>query len=198
MHADDNARQVDGTAYDATALRTLQDWIIRPQLRSVRGVTEVNTIGGYEKQYHVTPDPARLLAFGVGMQDVVKALERSNATVGAGYLERNGEQYLVRAPGQLASLEDIEGVVVAERAGVPVTVRNLAEVALGKQLRTGAATRDGEFSTTTSRPRAAADPRQQTTFICAARAITSTRPTSSTARRPTSRRCSNASRSCNS
>jgi len=144
VHAEDNARQADGTPYDATALRTLQDWIIRPQLRSVRGVTEVNTIGGYEKQYHVTPDPARLLAFGVSMEDVVKALERSNATVGAGYLERNGEQYLVRAPGQLASLEDIEGVVVAERAGVPVTVRNLAEVALGKQLRTGAATRDGK------------------------------------------------------
>jgi len=144
IHAANDARQADGAPYDATALRTLQDWIIRPQLRSVRGVTEVNTIGGFEKQYHVTPDPARLLAFGVSMEEVVQALKRNNATVGAGYLERNGEQYLVRAPGQLATLDDIESVVVAERSGVPVTVRQLADVALGKQLRTGAATRDGE------------------------------------------------------
>jgi cobalt-zinc-cadmium resistance protein CzcA len=144
VHARQDARQLDGTAYDATALRTLQDWVIRPQLRAVPGVTEINTIGGYEKQYHVTPNPARLLAFGIGMDDVITALQASNATVGAGYLERNGEQYSIRAPGQLASLSDIEQVVVVERAGVPVVVRDVAEVALGKQLRTGAATRDGE------------------------------------------------------
>ena len=107
------------------------------------GVTEVNTIGGYEKQFHVTPDPARLLAFGLSFDDIVKALEKNNASVGAGYIERNGEQYLIRSPGQVADIPAIEGIIVAHRSGVPVTVRDLAEVGYGKQLRTGAATRDG-------------------------------------------------------
>ena len=143
VHADDAARQPDGQPYDATALRTLQDWVIRPQLRQVRGVTEVNTIGGYEKQFHVTPDPARLLAYDLSFEDVVEALEKNNANVGAGYIERNGEQYLIRAPGQVADIPAIERIIVAHRGGVPITVRDVAEVAYGKQLRTGAATRDG-------------------------------------------------------
>jgi len=144
VHADDKARQPNGQPWDATALRTLQDWVIRPQLRGVPGVTEVNTIGGYEKQFHVTPDPARLLAFGLAFDDVVKALEKNNASVGAGYVEKNGEQYLIRSPGQVADIPAIERIIVAHRGGIPVTVRDVAEVALGKQLRTGAATRDGE------------------------------------------------------
>ena len=144
VHADADARQADGKPYDATALRTLQDWVIRPQLRQVAGVTEVNTIGGYEKQFHVTPDPAKLLAYGLSFDNTVKALEDNNGNVGAGYIERNGEQYLIRAPGQLADLSGIEGVIVARRDGVPITVRDVADVAYGKQLRTGAATRDGQ------------------------------------------------------
>jgi len=144
VHADPQARQPNGQPYDATALRTLQDWVIRPQLRLVPGVTEVNTIGGYEKQFHVTPDPARLLAFGLTFDDVVNALEQNNANVGAGYIERNGEQYLIRSPGQVSDIPAIERIIVAHRDGVPITVRDVAEVALGKQLRTGAATRDGE------------------------------------------------------
>lgn len=144
VHADDTARQADGRPYDAIALRTLQDWVIRPQLRQVPGVTEVNTIGGYEKQFHVTPDPAKLLAYGLTFDSIVKALEDNNGNVGAGYIERNGEQYLIRAPGQLGDLSAIEGVIVAHRDGVPITVRDVAEVSYGKQLRTGAATRDGE------------------------------------------------------
>jgi heavy metal efflux system protein len=144
VHAAPDARQPDGTPYDATALRTLQDWIIRPQLRQVRGVTEVNTIGGYEKQFHVTPHPAKLLAFGLTMEDVVEALQKNNANVGAGYIEKNGEQYLIRAPGQLSGFRDIENVIVADRNGLPITVKDVADVGLGKQLRTGAATRDGE------------------------------------------------------
>lgn len=144
VHADSKARQADGQPYDATALRTLQDWVIRPQLRQVAGVTEVNTIGGYEKQFHVTPDPARLLAYGLSFEDLVQALQKNNANVGAGYIEKNGEQLLIRAPGQVADIPAIEGVIVAHRAGVPITVRNVADVAYGKQLRTGAATRDGE------------------------------------------------------
>ncbi|MFC4312552.1 efflux RND transporter permease subunit [Steroidobacter flavus] len=144
VHADENARQPSGRPYDATALRTLQDWVIRPQLRQVPGVTEVNTIGGFEREYHVTPDPARLLAFGLTFDDIVAALERNNANVGAGYIERNGEQYLIRSPGQVADIPSLEQIIVAHRGGVPVTIRDVAEVAYGKQLRTGAATRDGE------------------------------------------------------
>jgi cobalt-zinc-cadmium resistance protein CzcA len=144
VHADKDARQPNGDPYDATALRTLQDWVIRPQLRQVPGVTEVNTIGGYEKQFHITPHPARMLAFGLTFGDLVNALEKNNSNVGAGYIERNGEQYLIRAPGQVTDIAAIQGVIVAHRDGVPVTVRDVAEVGFGKQLRTGAATRDGE------------------------------------------------------
>jgi len=144
VHADEDARQPNGQRYDATALRTLQDWVIRPQLRQVPNVTEINTIGGYEREFHVTPDPARLLAFGLTFEDVVNALKKNNANVGAGYIERNGEQYLIRSPGQVADIAAVERVIVARRDGVPVTVRDVADVAFGKQLRTGAATRDGE------------------------------------------------------
>lgn len=144
VHADPNARQPNGQLYDSTALRTLQDWVIRPQLRQVPGVTEVNTIGGYERQFHVTPDPARLLAFGLSLEDVVQALQKNNANVGAGYIERNGEQFLIRSPGQVADLASIDRIIVAHRQGVPVTIRDVAEVSYGKELRTGAATRDGE------------------------------------------------------
>jgi heavy metal efflux system protein len=144
VHADEQARQPSGQPYDATALRTLQDWVIRPQLLQVPGVTEVNTIGGFEKQFHVTPDPARLMSFGLTLEDVVKAIEKNNASVGAGYIEKNGEQYLIRSPGQIADIAGLERVIVAHREGVPVTIRDVAEVAFGKQLRTGAATRDGE------------------------------------------------------
>lgn len=144
VHADDKARQPDGSKYDATALRTLQDWVIRPQLRQVPGVTEVNTIGGFEKQFHVTPDPGRLLSYGLSFDDVVKAIEKNNANIGAGYIERNGEQYLIRSPGQVSDIPAIEQIIVTHRGGVPITVRDVAHVAFGKQLRTGAATRDGE------------------------------------------------------
>ena len=144
VHADPAARQANGQPYDATALRTLQDWVIRPQLRQIPGVTEVNTIGGYERQFHVTPDPARMLAFGLTFDDIVAALEKNNTNVGAGYIERNGEQYLIRSPGQVADIASMERIIVAHREGVPVTVRDVADVAYGKQLRTGAATRDGE------------------------------------------------------
>jgi len=144
VQAQKDARQPDGQRYDATALRTLQDWVIRPQLRQVPGVTEVNTIGGFEREYHVTPDPVRLLAFRLSFVAISEALEKNNANVGAGYIERNGEQYLIRSPGQVADISAIERIIVTHRGGVPVTIRDVADVAYGKQLRTGAATRDGE------------------------------------------------------
>ena len=144
VHADNDARQDNGEKYDATALRTLQDWVIRPQLRLVPGVTEINTIGGFEKEFHITPDPSRLLAFELTFDDIVDAVEKNNANVGAGYIEKNGEQYLIRAPGQVADIPAIQQIIVAHKNGTPVTVADVADVGFGKQLRTGAATLNGE------------------------------------------------------
>ena len=138
------AAQADGSPLDATALREIQDWIIKPQLAQVPGVIEVNTIGGYDKQYHVTPSPQRLLEFGITVDELVSTLRANNTNRGAGYIERNGQQLLVRSPGQLTTIGDIEQVVIANRDGVPVRVADVAEVAIGKELRTGAATRDGK------------------------------------------------------
>src|SRR3546814_3064849 len=101
LEARPGARKPDGSAYSPEDLRTLQDWVIRPQLRNTPGVTEVNSIGGFERQYHATPLPERLSAYGLTLNDVVDALDRNNANVGAGYVERYGEQYLVRVPGQI-------------------------------------------------------------------------------------------------
>jgi cobalt-zinc-cadmium resistance protein CzcA len=143
VEADPDARQPDGSAYDSMALRSLQDWVIRPQLLQVPGVTEVNSIGGYARQFHVQPDPARLLAFTLGFEDLLAALERNNTNQGAGYLERNKEQLLVRIPGQLSGIEDLGALVIATRDGVPITVRDVAELGYGRELRSGAATRDG-------------------------------------------------------
>ena len=138
------AKKADGSAYDSTDLRTIQDWIVRPQLRNIPGVTEINTIGGYLKQFHVTPDPAKLVAHGLSFHDVMEALARNNANVGAGYIEKSGEQYLIRAPGQVGSLDEIQDIVIRNAQGVPVRIRDVAEVLLGKELRTGAATQNGQ------------------------------------------------------
>ena len=139
-----DARNADGTTVTPTDLRTVQDWVIRPQLLQVPGVTEVNTIGGYAKQFHVTPSPAKLLAYDLGFDDVLDALAQSNANVGAGYVERNGMQLLIRAPGVVTGLDEIREVVVARRDNVPIRVADVAEVKLGNELRTGAATQNGE------------------------------------------------------
>lgn len=138
-----DARKPDGTRWTATDLRSLQDWVIRPQLRNVPGVTEVNTLGGFARQIHVTPDPARLVALGLTLQDVVDALERNNRNLGAGYLERNGQQWLVRVPGQVADAAAIADIVLARREGVPIRVGDVAQVGDGAELRNGAATQDG-------------------------------------------------------
>ncbi|RTQ90541.1 MULTISPECIES: efflux RND transporter permease subunit [Stenotrophomonas] len=143
VEAEPNARKPDGTPYTATDLRTLQDWVIRPQLRTTPGVTEVNTIGGFERQIHITPDPAQLVALGFTLNDVVAAVMRNNQNIGAGYIERNGQQFLVRVPGQLANVEAIGNIVLDRRDGVPIRVRDVAGVGEGKELRTGAATQNG-------------------------------------------------------
>ncbi|MFM2198654.1 MAG: hypothetical protein RLZZ505_2086 [Verrucomicrobiota bacterium] len=138
------AKNPDGSPVTPTDLRTIQDWVIKPQLRNVPGVVEVNTIGGYQKEFHVTPDPKLMLTYDLGIEEIMEALEKNNSNVGAGFIERNGEQYLIRAPGQLHDLEAIRRIVVSTRGNFPITLDQVAEVKLGEELRTGAATADGE------------------------------------------------------
>ena len=138
------ARKPDGSEWTPMDLRTVQDWIVRPQLRNIPGVTEINTIGGYKKEFHITPHPERLTALKLTVADVIAALERNNANAGAGYIERSGEQVLIRVPGQVSGIEDIKRIVVARRESIVVRVSDVAEVLLGRELRTGAATLDGE------------------------------------------------------
>jgi cobalt-zinc-cadmium resistance protein CzcA len=138
------AKKEDGTPYTLMDLRTIQDWIIRPQMRNTPGVTEINTIGGYDKQFHVTPDPYKLISLGLTFRDVLHALESNNANVGAGYIEGSVGQLLVRAPGQVSGVEDIENIILKSVHGTPVFIKDVARVHLGRELRTGAATKNGE------------------------------------------------------
>lgn len=143
VEAKEGALKDDGTPYTPTDLRVIQDWIIKPQLRNVPGVAEINTIGGFAKEYQIAPDPKRLAAYKLTLTDLVTALERNNANVGAGYIERSGEQLLIRAPGQVASTEDIANIVMANVDGTPIRVKNVATVEIGRELRSGAATENG-------------------------------------------------------
>ena len=144
VEAKAGALKTDGTPYTPMDLREIQDWIVKPQLRNVPGVNEINSIGGYVKQYQVSPYSDRLMAHGLELNDVVNALERNNANVGAGYIEKSGEQYLIRVPGQVKSMDDIGNIVVDTRSGVPIHIKDIAEVELGKELRSGAASENGE------------------------------------------------------
>jgi heavy metal efflux system protein len=144
VEAKEGATNEQGQPYNSTDLRTIQEWIIKPQLRNIQGVIEVNSIGGYEKQYDVTPRPDLLVSHGLGFRDVMDALMRNNANVSAGYIERNGEQYLIRVPGQVLGIADIEQIIVGGGEGVPIRIRDVADVTLGKELRTGAATLNGK------------------------------------------------------
>ncbi|MAR92974.1 MAG: CusA/CzcA family heavy metal efflux RND transporter [Pseudomonadales bacterium] len=143
VRAESGAVQKNGASFDATALREIQDWIIKPQLAQVKGIIEVNSIGGYNKQYHVLPDPKKLLYYKVSVEDLVEALQANNDNRGAGYIERNGQQLLVRSPGQLSGSDDVGNVIITEHDNVPIKIRDVAEIAIGKELRTGAATQNG-------------------------------------------------------
>ncbi len=143
VEAEEGAKKPDGSPYTPTDLREVQDWIIKPQLRNVAGVTEINSIGGYAKQFLVAPTPAKLASYGLTLENVITALNKNNGNVGAGYIEKRGEQYLIRAPGQVSSLEDLRNIVLANIQGVPVRIRDVAEVDIGRELRTGAATENG-------------------------------------------------------
>jgi cobalt-zinc-cadmium resistance protein CzcA len=144
VEAEEGAVKEDGTAYTPMDLLTIQEWVIMPQLRNLKGVIEINTIGGYEQQYHVMPYPEQLLAYDLTIADLIESLERNNNNVGAGYIEKYGEQYLVRVPGQVEDIADIQNIIIAKRDEVTIRVDDVADVALGSPLRTGAATQNGK------------------------------------------------------
>jgi cobalt-zinc-cadmium resistance protein CzcA len=139
----EGALKADGAPYTPMDLREIQDWIIKPQLRNVPGVNEINTVGGYVKQYQVAPYSDRLVARGLSLNNLVAALENNNANMGAGYIEKSGEQYLIRVPGQVSNIEDISNIVVDTQAGVPVRIKDVADVVVSAEPRNGAATENG-------------------------------------------------------
>jgi cobalt-zinc-cadmium resistance protein CzcA len=143
VDADPAARRADGKPYDAYDLYDAMQWIVKPQLAQVRGVTEVNSIGGYERQLVVAPQPSKLLAYGLSLQDLTHALEANNANRGAGYIEQHGAQVLIRSPGQFTQLDDVKRIVIRRVDGAPVTLGAVADVSWGSALRTGAATMNG-------------------------------------------------------
>ena len=137
------ARNADGSTVTPTDLRSVHDWIIRPQLLRVSGVAEINPIGGFKKEVLVAPDPVKLLARGLTFEDVIRALTDNNSNQGAGFIEHNGSQWLMRVPGQADDIEALGAIVVRESDSVPVRVRDVAQVGPGLELRSGAATQDG-------------------------------------------------------
>lgn len=143
VDAEPGATNKDGSRITPTDLRTVHDWIIRPQLLRVPGVVEVNPIGGFKKEILVAPDPVKLLAYGLSYDDVVSALERNNDNRGAGFIEHNGAQWLMRVPGQAGNIDDLGAIVIEQNDGLPVRIRDVAVVGLGKELRSGAATQNG-------------------------------------------------------
>lgn len=144
VEAKEGALKADKTPYTPMDLREVQDWIIKPQLRNVPGVNEINTIGGYVKQYQVAPSAEKLIARGLSIDDLVQALENNNANIGAGYIEKSGEQYLIRVPGQVKDMVDISNIVVSAKAGVPIRISDVADVKIGSEARSGAATENSQ------------------------------------------------------
>lgn len=128
----------------AAYLRTVQDWIVRPQIKTVMGVAGVDSIGGYVKQYQVQPDPSKLISLGLSFADIVRAIEVNNVSRGASVIERNGEGIAVRTGGRLENVTDIADVVISTRGSVPVRVRDVAQVAVGGEIRTGSASENGQ------------------------------------------------------
>ena len=144
IKAKPDAKKEDGTPYTAMDLREIQDWIVRPQLQRVKGVAEINTIGGYSKTYIVSPDLKRLQQLQISFSEFQTALQENNENRGAGFIEENGQQLTVRVPGMLSTVEDIQNITVSVKNGLPIRVADIATVAIGHDLRTGAATYNGE------------------------------------------------------
>jgi len=141
------SRRLRGDVELVTYLREIQDWIVRLQLQTVAGIAGVDSIGGYVKQYHVQPDPLKLVSYGLSFGDVIDALEKNNVSTGAGYIEHKGEMYIVRAAGRINTLDEIESIIVGSRGGVPIYIRDIVApggVRIGRELRTGSASESGE------------------------------------------------------
>ncbi|HJZ11433.1 MAG TPA: efflux RND transporter permease subunit, partial [Acidobacteriota bacterium] len=134
-------------SYSLQDLRTLLDWHIKPQLRMIPGIVEVNSFGGMEKQYEVRVQPKELIAYGISLQEIFEALEENNANAGGGYIEKSGEQQILRGVGLIQSEDDIRRIVVASRNGVAIHVDDIGDVEIGSEIRQGAATRDGKGET---------------------------------------------------
>lgn len=128
----------------ASYLRTVQDWIISPQLKSIPGLAGVDSIGGYVREYHIEPDLEKLIAMELTFTDLIEALEKNNQNIGAGSIEHRGEAYLVKADGRIESPEEIGEVVITTRKGIPIYIKDVAQVAIGKELRSGSATENGQ------------------------------------------------------
>jgi len=143
VDAEPDAINSDGSPVTPMDLRSVHDWIIRPQLMRVPGVAEINPIGGFKKEILIAPEPAKLLAYGVSYADVLSAVEDNNDNRGVGFIEHNGAQWLMRVPGQANSLDDLRNIVIAQHQGTPIRVKDVATVSLGKELRSGAATQNG-------------------------------------------------------
>ena len=133
--------------YSLMELRTLLDWFIKPELRNVPGVIDVNSFGGELKQYEILVDPNKLVSHHLSLSQVIDALRTNNSNVGGAYLEQGGEQQLLRGVGLIQSLSDIEDIVISAEMGTPIRIRDIATVGLGAEVRQGAATRDGRGET---------------------------------------------------
>ncbi len=143
VDAEPDAKNSDGSLITPMDLRSAHDWIIRPQLMRVAGVAEINPIGGFKKEILVAPDPGKLLAYQTSYSDLVEAIQNNNNNRGVGFIEHNGAQWLMRVPGQASTLADLENIVIGQQQGIPIRVKDVAEVSLGKELRSGAATQNG-------------------------------------------------------
>ncbi|ALP54987.1 cation transporter (plasmid) [Candidatus Tenderia electrophaga] len=143
VDAEPDAVNSDGTPVTPMDLRSVHDWIIRPQLMRVPGVAEINPIGGFKKEILVAPEPAKLLAYGITYEEIINAIQLNNDNRGVGFIEHNGSQWLMRVPGQAETLEDLSNILVRQDQGVPIRIKDVANVSLGKELRTGAATQNG-------------------------------------------------------
>ena len=143
VDAEPGAKNSDGSLITPMDLRSAHDWIIRPQLMRVAGVAEINPIGGFKKEVLVAPDPAKLLAYQISYSEVVNAIENSNSNRGVGFIEHNGAQWLMRVPGQASTLDDLANIVIRQHQGIPLRIKDVATVTLGKELRSGAATQNG-------------------------------------------------------
>ena len=130
--------------YDAMELRTIQDWIVKRQLSGIPGIVEINSFGGYLKQYEVAVDPDALYSLNITIGDVFNALTKNNQNTGGSYIEKDAKAYYIRSEGMIESLEDIEQIVVANRGGIPVRVSDISKVRYGSPKRFGAMTKDGE------------------------------------------------------